>query len=74
MSGNSETGLALIIIKIRISDINFLSMNRVHQNPGEKFKTQGKVTVNWAITTAFQPDIECFIVFQKLAGKPFIVL
>ena len=73
MSGNFETGLVLMIIKIRISDINFLSMSRVHQNPGEKFKTQGKLPVDWAIATAFQPDIECFVVFQKLARKPFIV-
>ena len=73
MSGKFETGLELIIIKIRIHNINFLTMSGVHQNPGEKFRTQGKLPINQTITTVFQPDIECFVVFQELAGKPFVM-
>ena len=55
-------------------NINFLSTSGVHQKPREKFKTQGKLPVDWSIATVFQPDIKCFIVVQELAGQPFIVL
>ena len=55
-------------------DINFLSTSGVHQNPREKFKTQGKLPVNRTIATVFQPDVERFIVLQEFARQPFIVL